>query len=586
MLTTTQKQRIQLENTRQLTYKHERIKRTIKRGNSASLHSEKTKRKRRNEPIEHKVYRVVDHIIQETEGKTNVDIRARAQLLQYYLDNQFEWLVEEYKANPVHFKRDLNRRFLPVSLRDFLHRESKEYGKDRAKEVLESYFSFEGKKERVAKTKYWTVGKEYAKPIEECRNDRYMFINHKFDIGDPDSLVFRNIAFDFDDLCDLRAAFTAAIPFNVIVMDRYPLKRVESNGAVTKEIDDKHIRRHLGMDTKFQAMLRLTDPVYKNNDRHYQKFKNVCKRLYNYYRTLGYSIDTNGAKIVGKNVFNDRLFNSYLLTEKTWTLEELDKKLDELHIPRGYLLDNGGYVLDDKKYEEEVEYVKKGNRKFFVRREARNGSRDCMLYLKGIYSKTKTFDSLRDFLFNLSPKTRFGKGELRGSEVDRIARSIFKHSFIWRRFLDDIMPGKKHFGQICGTIRQMSKNEHRVEFIESYLKDCKGMKDSAIARELQEVMDFHLGERLSLDYLRYLIRVTRDGSWKKRYRELLSIKEECTYTNVNKFLYQLKSQGFVLNVSVYFASYIKYKLTKFRRFYSKFESSLIERALRFVSCII
>lgn len=582
MLSEASKKRINIENTKQLTYKHERIKRTIKRGNSASLHSERTKRKHRNEPIEQQVYRRVDLIIQETEGKTNPDLTARAQLLQYYLDNKFEWLVEEFKANPVHFKRDLERRFLPVSLRDFM-----KSGKDRSKEIVESYFSFDGKKERVAKTKYWTVGKEYTKPINDCRNDRYMFINHKFDISDPDSLVFRNIAFDFDELCDLRAAFTADIPFNVIVMDKHPLRKVVNNGAITKDIEDKNVKRHLCMDTKFQAYIRLTSPVYKNNDKHYQKFKNVCKRLYNYYRTLGYSVDTNGAKIVGKNIFNDRLFNSYLLTERTWTLEELDKRLDELGIPRGYLLDNGGYLNKEKKYEIDVEEVKgsNGSRRYFVRREALKGSRDCELYLSGIHSGTKTFDTLRDFLFNLSPTVRFGKGELRGGEIDRIARSIFKHSFIWHRILDGVVTsGKKHFGQICGTIRQMSKNESRVNFIESYLEGCQGMKDSAIARELQEVMDFHLGERLSLDYLRYLIRVTRDGSWKKRYNELLSIQEQCTYTNVNKFLHQFKSQGFVLNVSVYFASYIKYKLTKFRRFYSKFDSRLIERVLRFVSC--
>lgn len=580
MLNTAQKERITFENTKQLTYKHDRINKKIKRNNSTAIHSEKTKRKRREEPIEAKVFRAVNYIIQDDEGKSNPHIKARAKLLQYYLDNEFEWLVEEYKANPVHFKRDLSRKFLPVSLRSFMNE------RDKGKDIVESYFSFKGKKDRVAKTKYWTAGKEYAKPIDNCRHDRYMFINHKFDISDSNSLVFRNIAFDFDELCDLKAAFKAEIPFNVIVMDRHPLRKVESNGAVTKDIEDRNVIRHLGMETKFQAHIRLTDPVYKNNDKHYQKFKHVCKRLYNYFRKMGYSVDTNGAKVVGKNVYNTMFFDSYLLTEKTWTLEELDKKLDELGIPRGYLLDNGGYINEEKKYEEEVEEVKKGNRRFFVRREAHNGSRDCELYLRGIYSGTTTFNSLLEFLFSHSHEVKFGKGELRGQEINRIARSIFEDSFVWRRTLEFTPKGNKHFGQLCGTIKMMSKNEHRIEFIEAYLKECEGMTNSAIARELQEVMDFHFGERLSIDYLRYLIRVTKDGSWKKRYRELLSIQEQCTYTNVERFLYQLKTQGLVLNVGEYFASYIKYKLTKFRRFYSKFESSLIERALRFVSCII
>lgn len=581
MLNQTQQEIIQNENIQELTYKHDALRRPIKRTINTSIKASQTRYKRRNESIDKKVYRRVDRLIKEGEGQSSPHTKFLVEFLKDKIDNNFEWLKKEFLANPVHFKRDLKMRFYPISIREFMSK-----GKDKAKEIVESYFSFDGKKERCAKTKYWTVGKEYAKPIEMCRNDRYMFINHKFDISDPDSLVFRNIAFDFDDLCDLRNIFTADLPFTTVVIDKHPLRKVESNGAVTKEIEDTTVVRHLGMKGKFQAHIRLRDAVYKNNDKQFRKLRYVCRRLYYYFRGLGYSVDTCGAKIVGKNVYNDRLFNTYLIDTKEWTLEELDKKLDELNIPRGYLLDNSGYINEEKKYEIDVESVKSsGSRRYFVRREAFNGSRDCMLYLSGIYSRTQTFNSLRDFLFNLSPQTRFGKGELRGSEVDRIARSIFKHSFVWNRLLDRTPTGKRHFGQICGTIKMMSKNERRVEFIESYLKDCKGMTNSAIARELQEVMDVYLEERLSLDYLRYLIRVTKDGSWKKRYRELLSIQEQCTYTNVNKFLYQFKSQGIVLNISEYFASYIKYKLTKFRRFYSKFESNLLERALHFVSCL-
>ena len=172
---------------------------------------------------------------------------------------------------------------------------------------------------------------------------------------------------------------------------------------------------------------------------------------------------------------------------------------------------------------------------------------------------------------------------LPAKEVRKIANSIERNSFVWKNKIEKRVNVKterleQNYAQLMGTLSQMSKNERRIEFIKSVLSSYHPRASKiTIARDVQLLIQEHLDERLSIEYLRKL--VSRVDRWRKRYKELSVLRESVSFQSVRDWLFRIE-KGIITGLNHILKSYILYKLRNFGRYYKGFNIELI---LKFLS---
>ena len=523
-----------------------------------------TLERNKNAPVEEQIVRRIYQIINEltyykrTSGEELSHYKAdMVKILELFItdDNYKDFIINFFEENRRHFKRALKELLTP------------NYINQSVRDKVESYFSWKGKSGDVmAKTKAVLQFKEFSKPVSKCRNDSYMFANHKTNLDDPQSLIIRNIAFDFDEPTNFLSILQSPIVFNVVITDRYELEKVKTKKGTLKLIKDKTNMKSIAEPCKGHAFIKLKNPVFANNQSQHAKLNCVVTRLKYYLKKFGFYDDPSGGKVVAKNVFNSKLYQSFSFSDKEWELNELNELLDALRVP----------TVNEIKKEEKKTYelfIKTGEmRDGTIARGLLKHSRNCKLYSLAIRSNTSTFQELLGFLVKENEKFRgTAKGPLSYSEVRRIAKSIYQNSWVWKAEVEKrIRPcvGKQNFAQFCGTLSQMQKNEPVIQVIEELLPLFQGLPIIEQARGIQPYILEYLEKELKVSYLRKLISNLKD--WKKRWESYLTLKASVNFQTVKEGLDQL-AKGIVNGLNHLLLSYIAYKLTFHSRYYINYD---------------
>lgn len=578
MVTQTEASLIEQENIRQEILKEQYINhiKVLKRSEVSKIRARETKKRNTSMPLSHQVYKALDELGREIKSKykyfgaqiPNYAIGVLNAINKYKNDlksgaNKYtDGLIELFKN--CHFKRATFKKILYKKL-------TPGYANKEIQNKIESYFSYTDKKTGniMFKAKPFLEGKEFGRLIDKCRGDSYMFANHKQRSDNPSSLMISKIAFDFDAPSDLLSTITNKIPLNIIVMDKAELEKVNS-GDKTKKIRKKDGKmKNIGEENKAHGFILLRDPIFVYNEASFKYYTDTRIRLIEYFKSLGLIDDPHGGKIVAKNVLNTSLYQSFLISDKKWTLKELNTALDELKVAK-----------PKKIYKEKyISFKGKGVISEGIEKESRN----CILYLLGIYSKTHNQEELLHFLFKENANFSL---PLPAQEIRKIAKSIVNRSLVWRRKFEKkvelskeyIKRQEQNYAQLMGTLTQMEKSRKKIKFIKSILPSYSpNIPRIAIARELQLLIQEHLGEKLSIEYLRKLI--IRVDNWEKRYKKLLKLKESVSFQSVRDWLFKLE-KGIIEGLNHILKSYIIYKLRNFGRYYKDFN---IEHILKFLN---
>lgn len=508
-------------------------------------------------PDDSKIYQALDKLIVEIERSSKF-----FNTISNYKKG-FLFVLEQLKAGILNNNRNIRSWLGQI----FVEEEGKLKGfKKRIEEIfkpgyadeniqaqIESYFSFEDKTgKRRAKTKAGTVGKEFSRLVNSCRNDSYMFCNHKINPNEPSSIVYNVIGFDFDYKYNPLDLITTGL-INMVVMDKRELEKEETEHGTIKKVKPNGDLKNLSNKTKFQAYIILESPVWGNNSKQMTKYKVIKLRLEYFFKNLGFEADTHFNNQVSKNVFNTTLYQSFLISSKTWTLDEIESELDNFGVP--------SYQEIIKSPVAKINY----HRNFYTILDP--DSRNCQLYNAGIHSDTETESELWDFLVN---KNNNFNNLLSFSEVRRIHKSIVTNSKTWRRIC---VPGEQNAAQFIGTTNQMFKSLPTMKILKRLINGWEG-SDSELARIAKEHIFFKTGKLYSLSHIRKCIQKIRNG-WFEKLKNKLKIKSMCTFSYLKDLLKRFRT-GIIEKPIKVIQTYIAYKINNFSRFYTEEELELLK----------
>lgn len=469
-----------------------------------------------------------------------------------------EWLKKLWvasKCQKTKFKRAFIKMFTPG------HVDSE------IQEKIEGFWSWPARQGgRLCKTKFSTVGTEWRAihNVSKARKDCYMFNHQCTNPLDTTTRMYKNICFDFDVPTNL-AHLIPLLPFNVIVVDKAPLAKIEWHGGVYKERIKGAPINDLSQPLKVHAYIFLeldpegpstTKPVWNNNSKSTKYYKDIRALMLKYLQDKGFKPDLVASGIVMKNVFNTNLYQSFLLSEHRHTLSDLQT-----------LLALRGYKLQPKE-QRRTSPKNTGTLQAGLDVDSRNAT----IYDKLMRSSLTTYDQLLSKALTIN--NAFDE-PLGINEVRKTVSSVMNNEY-WLRH--NSTTTYYNYAQILGNYKRMQDKLEAMLIIREHVEDPQAYQLSSdqLAEQLRIVIYEHTYRRYSVSTIRKLIYTYKD--WFATYKWTKKQIKKVSFEEVNKWMHALqkgKTQGLTHIV----ASYILYKISFDARFYKGFNLPVIKETL-------
>lgn len=440
----------------------------------------------------------------------------------------------------------------------------------------------EGKEygKRIISNEEWELYKNKAieKPYKSWgnyRTDAYMFANNNIPKENGERCVrYDYIVVDIDVPLYAYELLATGLPINFLTIDKHPLEKIvvkiKDSVCNTKKVKDWLKTNNLADKVKMQALISLKESVWGNNPRLKVYLDIIRKRIEYFLAEYSIIVDPRCVNVVCKNVANNELYQSFLISEKRISLEELNEFLDKKNVPSIKAINQ---FEKDMKEEAKRGYKPLHTSEFYDLNKTiavglAKKSRNCELYIEGIYSACENFTQLVNYLNDMN-KSKFANNPLPEKEVLKIASSIFEKSFIFKGRLirKDEETRQADYAQKKGNLANKKKSLKIRLFIDKNYYLYAGMSKRKAAKILCDQFYVVYGISYSVDYVRKLL---DPGALQKFFQDLEKLENEVNSVNFERVKrnINLLLKDDLSDLNYVLATYMFYKIAREGKYYS------------------